>query len=254
MVFVTPKTKEVLDLKGLHLYHSGASNCAMRVRMTLEEKGLPWVSHHLDILKKEHLTPEYFGINPKGLVPTLVDDGVVITESDDIIDYLDKKFPDPPLRPTDERLVERMYYWLKLATDIHVPAVKTYIYDKKIRHFMKQSDAERTLYEELQTNQELLDFHHKSTTNTFSEPELRRAKQILDECFDEVERSLGGSEWMVGETLTLADIAWVPLYFTLRELAGYPFESYPNVLAWSKRLSARPSYQKAVIEWWPFKG
>ena len=91
MGIVTPTNTEVLEFKGLHLYHAGISNCAMRVRVTLEEKKLPWTSHHLDILNKEHLTPEYFGINPNGLVPTLVDDGVVVIESDDIIDHIDKK-------------------------------------------------------------------------------------------------------------------------------------------------------------------
>ena len=93
MGVITPTNKEVVDFKGLHLFHAGVSNCSMRVRLTLEEKKLPWTSHHVDLFKKENLTAEYFGINPKGLVPVLVDDGVVITESDDIIDHLDQKFP-----------------------------------------------------------------------------------------------------------------------------------------------------------------
>jgi glutathione S-transferase len=88
MPVVTPSNEEVLGYRGLHLFHSGVSNCSMRVRMVLEEKSLDWESHHLNILQKEHITPEYFGINPNGLVPTLVHDGVVIIESDDIIDYI----------------------------------------------------------------------------------------------------------------------------------------------------------------------
>ena len=55
MAIVTPTNKEVLDFEGLHLYHASYSNCSMRVRMTLEEKGLPWVSHHLDLTKGEHI-------------------------------------------------------------------------------------------------------------------------------------------------------------------------------------------------------
>ena len=78
MPVIVPTNEEVLSYAGLHLFHSGVSNCSMRVRMVLEEKGLEWESHHLNILKKEHITPEYFGINPAGLVPTLVNDGVVI--------------------------------------------------------------------------------------------------------------------------------------------------------------------------------
>ena len=42
MAIVTPTNKEVLGFEGLHLYHASYSNCSMRVRMTLEEKGLPW--------------------------------------------------------------------------------------------------------------------------------------------------------------------------------------------------------------------
>jgi hypothetical protein len=96
-VIVTPTNNSVTELTGLHLYHADMSNCSMRVRMVLKEKNLPWTSHHLDLRKKEAVTPEYFGIHPQGLVPTLVHDGVVHIESNDIIEYLDATFPDPPL-------------------------------------------------------------------------------------------------------------------------------------------------------------
>ena len=85
MVFVVPTNKSVLEFKGLHLYHADRSNCAARVRLLLEEKDLPWVSHHIDLGKKENISEEYFGINPKGVVPALVHDGTVITESNDIL-------------------------------------------------------------------------------------------------------------------------------------------------------------------------
>src|SRR5271170_5600448 len=101
MGIITPTNKSVTVLKGLHLYHAAASNCAMRVRIVLEEKGLPWESHLLSFEKNETHTPEYFGINPNGQVPTLVHDGVVIIESNDIIEYLEEKFPARPLLPPD---------------------------------------------------------------------------------------------------------------------------------------------------------
>ena len=79
-MIVNPTNKSVAKLEGLHLFHADMSNCSMRVRMALTEKDLPWTSHHLDLRKKEAVTPEYFGIHPKGLVPTLVHDGVVHIE------------------------------------------------------------------------------------------------------------------------------------------------------------------------------
>src|SRR5690349_11901982 len=141
MGIVTATNRSVLELKGLHLYHSAISNCSMRPRIVLEEKSIPWVSHHLDLLKGETHTPEYFGINPNGVVPTLVHEGVVIIESDDIIEYLDEKFPEPKLAGTDPQGRGAIHEWVKLATSIHVKAVKTFIYENKMRTKLGMSAA-----------------------------------------------------------------------------------------------------------------
>ena len=185
MGVVTPTNESVLELTGLHLYHSGVSNCSMRVRIALEEKGLPWTSHHLNILKKEHITPEYFGINPNGLVPTLVHDGKVIIESDDIIEYIDETFPEPSLRPPEGPARELMNDWLHRATAIHVTAVKTHIYEKRIRGKMAHSAEEHARYEELQSNESLLEFHRKSNSDSFTQKELDGARAVLDQAFAE---------------------------------------------------------------------
>lgn len=248
---VNPTNPEVLSFKGLHLFHSGVSNCSMRVRMTLEEKGVPWESHHLNILKKEHITPEYFGINPNGLVPTLVHNGKVIIESDDIIDYLDDEFPDPPLKPGDEDDRSAMYHWLRRATAIHLEAVKPYIYFKRVGKKMAHSEADDARYRSLQKNPDLLEFHRKSTNEGFSDAEIERAKATLDACFSEMESLLSNQEWLAGNTFSLADIAWVPLQFTLEKLAGYDFGSLRQVADWSQRLTARNSYQSGILKWWP---
>ena len=66
MGIIEPTNEYVLSLKGLHLYHTARSNCAARVRLLLEEKELAWTNHHIDLGKKENISEEYFGINPKG--------------------------------------------------------------------------------------------------------------------------------------------------------------------------------------------
>lgn len=250
MGVITPTNKEVLEFEGLHLYHSGLSNCSMRVRITLEEKNLPWTSHHFNLPKKEHITPEYFGINPNGVVPTLVHDGVVIIESDDIIDYLDKNFAKPPLRPTSEDDLEKMYWWMKSAVEIHVKAVKTFVYFHKMQGKMKQSEEQKQSYEKLQTNKELIAFHEHSSGDGFSAEEAKAAEQILDGFFTEADSILQDHQWLVGDRFSLADITWVPLHFTLIG-AGYDFSRYPAVQAWADQLRERPSFQKGVLEWCP---
>lgn len=76
---------DVPGMRGLHLFHFMLSNCSQRVRLGLEEKGLAWTSHHLNLAANEHVTSDYQRINPKGVVPTLVHDGQVVIESNDII-------------------------------------------------------------------------------------------------------------------------------------------------------------------------
>ncbi len=46
-------------------------------------------------------------------------------------------------------------------------------------------------------------------------------------------------------------MAWIPLQFTLQKLAGYSFEPYANLADWAERIEARPSFQKAVLDWFP---
>jgi len=247
---VTPTNKEVTELEGLHLYHGGMSNCSMRVRMTLEEKGLPWTSHHLDLRKADNITPEYFGIHPKGLVPVLVHDGVVIIESTDIIDYLDETFPDTPLRPDNRADEEEMLEWLRLAADNHLH-VKTYMFSQQIGKNMAKTDSELAVYRQLQNNDELLEFHaENSSAEGLSADRVARATGVLEECFTRIEHDLGEHEWLVGDTFTLADITWVPLYVTLNN-AKFPFDNYPNILRWKNAVRARGSFQKAVLDWVP---
>lgn len=251
MGVITPKNKELLNYKGLHLYHAGVSNCSMRVRMTLEEKQLPWTSHHIDLFKKEHLTQDYFDINPKGLVPVLVDDGVVIAESDDIIDHLDLKFPTPSLRATTEAGLEEMYTWMKLAVNNHLGAVKTYIYYHQVQGKMSQSEEQKEAYKKLQTNQELLDFHSKSNSEEgFSQEEAQRAEAILVDCFTKAEKVLETQDWLVENKFSLADITWMPLYFTLVR-ADLSFDNFPAIEDWATRISEKESFKKGVLDWWP---
>ena len=249
MAVIVPTNKSVETLEGIHLYHGHISNCSMRVRMTLIEKGLPWTSHHLDLKKKENISDEYFGINPNGLVPTLIDNGVVHIESNDIIDYLDETYPEPSLRAVASE--EEMLEWLRLAASIHVPAVKPYVYATKIQKKVKKTAEEQKKYDELQKNEELKEFHAKHAgSGAFGEDDIAGAQGILDECFAKLENALEGRDWIMGDQFTLADISWIPLHFVLIG-CGYPFERYPNISRWATAHRNKASFQEGILEWCP---
>ena len=85
----TVTTQEVKSWQGLHLLHFQGSSCSQKVRILLAEKGIAWESHPVDLIRQAHATPWLLGINPRGVVPVLVHDGVVHVESNDIMEYLD---------------------------------------------------------------------------------------------------------------------------------------------------------------------
>ena len=83
------------------LYHHGSSVCAAKVRLAMAEKGLEWEGVYIDILKGEQFDPNYLKLNPKGVVPTLVHDDLVIPDSTVIIEYLDQIAPETSVHPKD---------------------------------------------------------------------------------------------------------------------------------------------------------
>ena len=99
----------------LVLHHAWRSSASRRVRLCLEEKGLAYESHVVDLEKMEHHSPEYLKINPNGVIPALIHDGKSLYESGTICEYLDDAFPEPPLRPAGAYERAEMRTWIRAA-------------------------------------------------------------------------------------------------------------------------------------------
>ena len=250
MPIVETNSSIAKNLEGLHLYHSDRSNCSARVRLLLEEKQLPWTSHHINLKKKENVTEEYFAINPKGLVPALVHDGVVVTESNDILAYLEVKFPEPGFRDVADDEQAEIDWWLKTSGDIHLPGVKTLQYYHRVAKILKKDPEEYARYQSLQKDPELKAFHakHGAPGSSLTEEDAAAAKELMDGVFAKMEKVLETSDWIVGNTYSLADISWGPTYKTMT-IGGFDFSVYPNITAWYKRISSRPQFDTAFLKW-----
>jgi glutathione S-transferase len=241
----------LLSFKGLHLYHAHISNCSARVRLLLEEKKIPWESHHIFLAKRENVTEEYFGINPKGVVPSLVHDGKIITESNDILIYLEKKFPDPSFRNVSSEKQLEIERWLKISGEAHMPGIKTFQYYKRNAKAMKKTEEEVALYRKLQKDPAYLAFHgkHDLPGQSFTEKDAEGAIKLLDGYFTEMDDILSQSQWLVDNTYTLADISWSPTITTLMR-GGYDFSTFPNLMGWYSRIAKLTSFQTSVTEWY----
>jgi maleylpyruvate isomerase len=96
------------------------SSASYRVRIALNLKGLGAVHLPYHLRKGEQRDPAYLAINPQGLVPTLQDQGAILTQSLAIIEWLDETHPEPPLLPKEPLRRARVRAFAQvLACDTH---------------------------------------------------------------------------------------------------------------------------------------
>ena len=102
----------------LHGYFRSSASYRVRIALNLKGLGAEHLPHHLR--KGEQRDPSYLAINPQGLVPTLQDQGTVITQSLAIIEWLEETHPAPPLLPRDPlRRAHVRAFAQVLACDTH---------------------------------------------------------------------------------------------------------------------------------------
>ena len=111
------KTEEILDWKGIHLFHFSGSACSQKLRIFFNIKKINWNSHVINLIKQEQFSEWFLGINPRGLVPTLVHDGDVHIESNEIMAYLDGVYEDNKLFPID--LIDEINKDLAFEDSLH---------------------------------------------------------------------------------------------------------------------------------------
>jgi len=87
----------------LDFYYGSGSSFAWKVWLTLEHKQIPYNFKLLSFDKEETRSPAFLAINPRGKVPTIVDDGFALGESNAILEYLEERYPERPLLPKDIR-------------------------------------------------------------------------------------------------------------------------------------------------------
>ncbi|MEG3125202.1 maleylacetoacetate isomerase [Sphingomonas sp. GB1N7] len=104
----------------IRLYDYWRSSAAYRVRIVLNLKGVEYDSVAVNLIAAEQAGPENRARNPQGLVPTLDVDGILLTQSLAIIDYLDATWPDPPMVPRDPvARAQVLARALVIVADIH---------------------------------------------------------------------------------------------------------------------------------------
>jgi glutathione S-transferase len=252
MPFIETQRDDIRALEGVHLFHFATSNCSQRVRFVLEEKGVSWVGHHVDLIKCENATPEFAALNPKGVVPVLVHDGKTLTESNDIIRYVDTAFEGPQLSPKGGENEKYLELSLKRSSDFQ-SALKLLMHEflfKPVRRMKKQQLEE---YSEGVQNPDLVRFMTEfSSEQGFSREKIVAAVNEAEDIMQELESRLGSQQWLNGDEFGLIDISWVVNLNRFRYM-HYPMGNYPKVSDWLKRMQKRPAFKRAISNFNPVK-
>ena len=259
MVQLSPEDvqdKSILQLKGFTLYHCQASSSSQKVRMYLRLKGLKYEARHVDILTVEHLQPEYLAVNPRGLLPLLVDDGEVFIESNDIILHLETTHSTPPLLPPDyphDQLKELM----DEENDIHFDLRKLsfrFVFNPPLP---VKSEEVLELYSTHGTGtlngqpddqrDKEIDFWKEYNKAGLPDDEARRiVQEVIRPQFERLEQRLEEHDSMLGNSLSILDLVWTPFVYRFG-VAGYPLEQlHPRLAAWGDRMMQDPIVKEEV--------
>ena len=237
---------------GLTLYHSVESTCAQKVKLVLAEKGLEWDENRLNLRRGDQFSPEYLALNPKGVVPTLVHDNVVIRESTIINEYLDDAFPEPSLRPSSPAETSLMRLWVKTFDDDVHPAVGVTTYATVLRHQMAEMKTPEEMTEHFARIPDPARRGRQQSVHDDgidAEPAAAALHQ-LDIVLDLLDRQLEGSDWIAGDAFSLADCAAAPYVLRLHMLqfSGLWVGRRPNVESWFQRVSNLPNFKNIVVD------
>ena len=237
----------------LELYHNDMSTCAQKVRSQLAEKGLEWSGPNLNLRAGEQHTPEFLKLNPKGVVPVLVHDGFVVTESNIILEYVEDAFPDRKrlLAATAQERARTRYWLQKLDSGLHLAIAVISIGVA----FRDQLLAVHTTPEALEKfylatpDPALRNIYRSLVPAGVDSPQFAAALEAWLKCFTEMEDRLASQPFLVGE-LSLADFGIVPYAVRFEHLRlEHAWAGLPNVAAWFGRMKQTAGYRGGIETW-----
>ena len=238
----------------LELYNHDMSVCAAKVRFAMAEKGLEYTSHMVNLLAREHKTPEYLALNPNGVVPTLVHDGYVVYESTIINEYLEEKFPQVSLMPKSSQGKARVRKWtLQLDTNIHA-ATSVLTTCIAFRYFflaMPPEDLELHFTNQPGADSLKMERHNANIKNGVDSKYFAHAVMTFNNLLKAMDEELsGGESWLAGDTFSLADIGYASYIRRLEHLQlEAMWENFPYLSDWYDRLQQREAFRVAILDW-----
>jgi glutathione S-transferase len=233
----------------LKYYHAEPLANSLKSMVPLVEKGLAYQSVYVDLHKFEQHSDWFVAINPEGQVPVLDHDGVIITHTTVINEYLEDVFPDIPLRPRDAVGAARMRYWNKFVDEHVMNHVSMHGWHRMVGIIARKIDSGD--FEKLMEHIPLPDQRKKWKTarSGFSEADLANATEKIIYAVDKVEKQLAQTSWLAGKDYTLADINFYSMCGMMVERMFPDLKiasRCPRLVEWREAVTARTAVAKAL--------
>jgi glutathione S-transferase len=198
------------------LYQFQKGTNPRRVIIYLNEKGIDVPRYELDYAGGEHKSREYLAINPSGRAPTLItDEGVPITDSAAIVEYLEELYPDTPMIGTSATSRSEIRSLERLGTDL-VARSQLWLWN------VTQSFPAKEPSPSVEVANKLFGY--------------------VTEILDVLETKIADKEFLAGGSPTIADCTVFSIFQTCRERFDLAFGSHhPRLDAWYKSFRQRPS-------------
>lgn len=246
------KTEEILDWKGIHLFHFSGSACSQKLRIFFNIKNINWNSHVINLIKQEQFSKWFLGINPRGLVPTLVHDGDVHIESNEIMAYLDGVYKNNKLFPID--LIDEINKDLAFEDSLHHD-LRRLTFRYIIPHALGKKnpstiDTKEQFKGTIQgkpdenKSKEIL-FWKNHYQNGITDDEIIESANKFKNIYEDFDKTLNNQKYLKGNEFTVVDLAW---YVSTKRLtmAGIPIEKYKNVQKWFSNLDNDENFKKEI--------
>ncbi len=226
------------------LYHWEPNANSGKPMLALAEKGVPYESRYLDLLKFDQHQPEYLRVNPDGTIPAMVHGERVLTESTPMMEYIDEAFDGPPLRPSDPRERWRMRWWMRFFDAYFGPSLSMIGWNAFVGPAVRQRDpAElRAAIERIPLESRRIAWR-KAMFNEFSEQELAESRRRATFATGALEAHLSRHRYICGDTYSLGDINGFNLAYALPLVQSECCndEQTPHILEWLRTIYERPA-------------
>ncbi len=203
---------------GIHLYYHPRA-CSLAAHLVLEELGVDYSRHLVDLRKGQNRDPEYLAVNPTGAIPALVIDGVTLTETHAILTYLGDLQPERNLLPRPGDFARyRAHEWMNfLSSSVHA----------YVRSIFRPSA-------------------YAGDNGEAEDAVKQQGVRNLAGAVGQVEQRLANQTWALGEQFSVVDAYLFVLYLwtTDRRIATVP--ARPNWDRVAERVWRRPAVRRVI--------